>query len=139
MAVKCTGKGSWSLISAKARGSHDPQHFESTPSLTLCPQARIPWKPAKGPFRGSSWEINLLRDPKEDCSERRKSEGPEKSSFQRMTGKNWDPRQHMRYELQQVKRHFPAQIKYLSQEGNRPKCQLDFDLVAGLQVGCFML
>ena len=105
-------EGATSLISTKVTcGSRDP-HFESTLSLTLCPHARIPWKPAKGPFQGHSWEINLVRDPKGDFSERRKSQGQEIASFQRITGKNWDPRQHMRYELQNIKRHFPAQMKY---------------------------
>lgn len=45
----------------------------------------------------------------------------------------------MRYELQNIKRHFPAQMKYYHKKDTDQSVSWAFELVAELQVGCFML
>ena len=144
MAVKCTGKGSWSLISAKvtyrleAALTPPRPHFRApTHSLSALKHGSH-GSLQKGPPREAHGKLTCLGIRRE-IVQRRKSQGQEKSSFQRITGKNWDPRQHIWYKHQHIKRHFPAPIKHYHKKETDQSVSWTFDLVAGLQVGCFML
>ena len=87
------------------------------------PSHTDPTEVCEGPFWGTSWEINLVGDPKGDCSKRRKSQGQEKLTyFQGITSKNWNARRHVRYELQHVKRVFPAQTKHQKETDQSVSC-----------------